>query len=112
MHWLTRHRLGLPPKPDAVQSIVLVEAFEEDPPLAASTSGSWAGSWQRIEVMRLRAERGENVFHPFDEKAVEPRLDWKPLEEILAIAAANRERLKTEKLRKKKRKGYTLSSMA
>ena len=37
-----------------------------DLPLATSSTGSVAGSWERIEVYRQRAANGESVFHPQD----------------------------------------------
>ncbi len=63
MHWLTRHRLGLKPKPDVIP---LVEAVEEDPPKPANPTGFWCGSREKLDVMRSRIEAGESVFHPLD----------------------------------------------
>ena len=41
-------------------------AEPDDLPLAAMPTSHWAGSREKIEVMRERAERGEAVFHPED----------------------------------------------
>ena len=38
----------------------------DDLPLAAMPTGHRCGSREKIEIMRLRAERGEQVFHPND----------------------------------------------
>lgn len=38
----------------------------DDLPLPAMPTGYQCGSREKIEIMRLRAERGEQVFHPND----------------------------------------------
>ena len=38
----------------------------DDLPLAAMPTGYQCGSREKIEIMRLRAELGEQVFHPND----------------------------------------------
>lgn len=40
------------------------------PPLPAAPTYADPGSAARVEVMRLRAERGEAIFHPGDERVV------------------------------------------
>jgi hypothetical protein len=44
---------------------------EPDLPLAASSTPHPAGSIEKIEVMRQRAERGEAIFHPLDCKLIQ-----------------------------------------
>ena len=66
MHWLTRYHLGLKPKPDVIQPILVVEAVEEDLPPPANPTGFWCGSQEKIELMRQRIEAGESPFHPLD----------------------------------------------
>ena len=64
--WLVRLRQHLsrkkvkPPEPKVQKPI------EVDLPLATSSTGSIAGSWERIEVYRQRVEDGEQLFHPHD----------------------------------------------
>jgi hypothetical protein len=74
--WLVRLRkhLGIVPKP--VQKIVPVirtKPVEADLPLAKESCSFSAGSLEKIEVMRLRAERGEQVFHPLDNRDLDVR---------------------------------------
>ena len=71
--WLTRLRskLGIVPKSVAkLPPIIKPKLLEPDLPLAASSTGSVAGSWERIEVYRSRAERGEALFHEQDCKTL------------------------------------------
>jgi|LakMenEpi03Aug12_release.lakeMendotaPanAssembly.Ray.scaffolds.fasta_scaffold1318533_1 hypothetical protein len=42
------------------------QRLEPDLPLAATSTGTIAGSAERIAVYRQRAERGEAIFHPLD----------------------------------------------
>jgi hypothetical protein len=44
---------------------------EPDLPLAASSTGSIAGSAERIAVYRQRAANGESIFHPLDCKTIQ-----------------------------------------
>ncbi len=44
---------------------------EPDLPLAASSTGTIAGSAERLAVYRQRAERGESIFHPLDCKLIQ-----------------------------------------
>jgi hypothetical protein len=51
-------------------------AEPDDLPLPAMPTSHWAGSREKIEVMRERAERGEAVFHPCDcKQKVEKRIE-------------------------------------
>ena len=76
MHWLTRHHLGLKPKPDVIQPILVVEALEEEPPPPAMPTGFFCGSQEKIELMRQRIEAGEAAFHPLDcERYIRRSLD-------------------------------------
>ncbi len=43
---------------------------EPDLPLAKLSTGTIAGSMERIAVYRLRAERGEAIFHPLDNRDI------------------------------------------
>jgi hypothetical protein len=43
---------------------------EPDLPLASSSCPHPAGSFEKIEVMRRRVERGEQVFHPNDNREI------------------------------------------
>jgi hypothetical protein len=56
-----------PPPPPPVPKL---KPPEPDLPLAASSTGSIAGSAERIAVYRERAERGEAIFHPLDCKLI------------------------------------------
>jgi hypothetical protein len=75
--WIVRLREHLSrkkPVSKVTSSIVLpVKPLEPDLPLASSSTGSIAGSWERIEVYRSRAERGEALFHPNDCKLIAVR---------------------------------------
>ena len=44
---------------------------EPDLPLASASCPHPAGSIEKIEVMRQRAERGESIFHPLDCKLIQ-----------------------------------------
>ena len=75
--WLVRLRKHLGIKFQKVEKIPPSEPVKPkpipDPPLAASSTGSVAGSFERIEVYRQRAERGEQLFHPHDCKLIAVR---------------------------------------
>ncbi len=43
---------------------------EPDLPLAKLSTGTIAGSMERIAVYRQRAERGEAIFHPLDNRDI------------------------------------------
>jgi hypothetical protein len=47
--------------------------IEPDLPLAKLSTPHPAGSLEKIEVMRLRAERGEAIFHPHDNRLIAVR---------------------------------------
>jgi hypothetical protein len=61
-----RAKLGILPKwePPVVPKVQKLP--EPDLPLASSSTGTIAGSAERIAVYRQRAERGEAIFHPLD----------------------------------------------
>ena len=76
MHWLTRHHLGLKPKPDVIQPILVVEAVEEDLPPPAMPTGFFCGSREKVAVMRDRFEAGVGIFHEGDSiRKIVPRWD-------------------------------------
>ena len=54
-------------------NIVLPLWRQPEPPLAKVSTGSIAGSSERIAVYRSRAERGEALFHPKDCKLIAVR---------------------------------------
>ena len=41
-----------------------------DRPDPTEPTEHWCGSAEKIEIMRLRWDRGESVFHPFDAKEI------------------------------------------
>ena len=47
--------------------------YDYVPGMPAEPTSHKVGSWGRLEVMRLRAEAGEELWHPDDEKQ---RCDW------------------------------------
>ena len=49
-------------------------------PLPTEPTAFWCGSRQKIEVMRLKAERGESLFHPLDADSKMVRRDRYSLE--------------------------------
>ena len=54
----------------------LLEDGPDDFPVPAMPTSHWGGSREKIEVMRLRVESGEAVFHPEDCKhKVEKRIE-------------------------------------
>jgi hypothetical protein len=72
--WLVRLRVKLGIVPKLVPQIsaeAKPKPPEPDPPLASSSTGSVAGSFERIEVYRRRAANGESVFHPLDCKTIQ-----------------------------------------
>jgi hypothetical protein len=66
-----RAKLGILPKwePPVVPKVQKLP--EPDLPLASSSTGTIAGSWERIEVYRQRAANGESIFHPLDCKLIQ-----------------------------------------
>ncbi len=66
-----RAKLGIIPtwEPPVVPKVQKLP--EPDLPLASSSTGSIAGSWERIEVYRQRAANGEALFHPLDCKLIQ-----------------------------------------
>jgi hypothetical protein len=66
-----RAKLGILPtwEPKVVPKVQ--KPPEPDLPLAATSTGTIAGSAERIAVYRQRAERGEAVFHPLDCKLIQ-----------------------------------------
>jgi hypothetical protein len=47
-----------------------VKPVEQDLPLASSSCPHPAGSFEKIEWMRQRAERGQSIFHPHDNRDI------------------------------------------
>lgn len=47
-----------------------VKPVEQDLPMATSSCPHPAGSIEKIEVMRARAERGQAIFHPGDNRDI------------------------------------------
>lgn len=71
--WIVRLRkhLGIVPKPvQKIEPVIRTKPVEADVPLAKESCSFPAGSIEKIEVMRQRAERGEAIFHPLDNKTV------------------------------------------
>jgi hypothetical protein len=73
--WLVRLRkhLGIVPNKPVMEKIPQLDRtrpLEPDLPLAKLSTPHPAGSLAKIECMRLRAERGESIFHPLDNKTV------------------------------------------
>jgi hypothetical protein len=75
--WLVRLRKHLGIKFQKVEKIPPSEPVKPkpipDPPLASSSTGSVAGSWERIEVYRQRVDRGEQIFNELDCKLIAVR---------------------------------------
>jgi hypothetical protein len=65
-----RAKLGILPtwEPPVVPKVQKLP--EPDLPLASSSCPHPAGSIEKIEVMRRRVERGEQVFHPNDNREI------------------------------------------
>jgi hypothetical protein len=65
-----RAKLGILPtwEPPPVPKL---KPQEPDLPLAASSTGTIAGSAERIAVYRQRAANGEALFHPLDCKLIQ-----------------------------------------
>lgn len=73
---LIRKRLGIvveKPVMEKFPQVVKPKPLEPDPPLAASSTGTIAGSMERIEVYRRRAANGQSVFHPNDNREIRVR---------------------------------------
>ena len=73
--WIVRLRvkLGIVPKTKPERGNTMLPrlpTIEPDLPLAASSTGSVAGSWERIEVYRQRAANGQAIFHPGDNRDI------------------------------------------
>ena len=72
--WIARLRvkLGIVAKvgPEISGSTPKPKRAEPDLPLASSSCPFPAGSIEKIEVMRQRAERGEQIFHPNDNRDI------------------------------------------
>ena len=74
MHWLTRYRLGIEPKPELIA--VLQDVPDEDPPSPEMPTGFFCGSREKVAVMRQRAEAGVGIFHDGDSiRKIVPRWD-------------------------------------
>jgi hypothetical protein len=72
--WLIRLRKHLGIVPTVVQKIeqpIRTKPVEMELPLASSSTGTIAGSAERIAVYRERAECGEAIFHPLDCKLIQ-----------------------------------------
>ena len=72
---LIRARLGIvvPKVMEKIPEPIKPKPVEADLPLAASSTGSIAGSAERIEIYRQRVERGEQIFHELDCKLIAVR---------------------------------------
>jgi hypothetical protein len=73
--WIVRLRakLGIVPKKPVMEKIPQLDRtkpLQPDLPLAKLSTPHPAGSLEKIEVMRLRVERGEQIFHPNDNRDV------------------------------------------
>ena len=74
--WLIRLRkhLGIVPKlGEKIPQVIQPKPLQPDLPLAASSTGTIAGSAERIAVYRQRVERGEQIFHELDCKLIAVR---------------------------------------
>jgi hypothetical protein len=73
--WIVRLRvkLGIVAKvgPEISGSTPKPKRAEPDLPLATSSCPHPAGSFEKIEWMRQRAERGEAIFHPNDNRDIQ-----------------------------------------
>ena len=72
--WLVRLRKHLGIKFQKVEKIPPSEPVKPKPeldlPLASASCPHPAGSVEKIEVMRRRAERGQAIFHPGDNRDI------------------------------------------
>jgi hypothetical protein len=69
--WIVRLREMLSrKKASSANTMVAPKPVEKDLPLPALSTGHPAGSDGKIEVMRQRAERGESLFHPNDNRDI------------------------------------------
>ncbi|MFN9411509.1 MAG: hypothetical protein ACK57V_03900 [Pirellula sp.] len=64
--WLVRLRKHLSRKKAKPPEPKVQKPVELELPIAKESCPFPAGSFEKIETMRLRAERGEQVFHPCD----------------------------------------------
>jgi len=62
-------------------------------------------SWEQLECLRLRAERGESLHHPHDcrQAIVEQAELWKVLEKIRLVAECHSAEKKAESRRQKRK---------
>jgi hypothetical protein len=71
--WLIRLRkhLGIVPKlGEKIPQVIQPKPLQPDLPLASSSTGTIAGSAERIAVYRQRAANGEALFHPNDNREI------------------------------------------
>ena len=71
--WILRLRkhLGIVPKSvEKIPQAVKPKPLQPDLPLASTSCPHPAGSVEKIEVMRQRAERGQSIFHPHDNRDI------------------------------------------
>jgi rubredoxin len=47
--------------------------YDHKPAMPAAPTSHKVGTWERMEVMRIRAEAGEELWHPDDERQF---ADW------------------------------------
>jgi len=72
--WAVRLREMLSRKKSSGGPIVVPpKPFEQDLPLAVSSTPHPAGSVEKIAVMRQRAENGQSIFHPHDNREIRVR---------------------------------------
>ena len=69
--WIVRLREMLSRKKTSGADIVSApKPLQPDLPLASTSCPHPAGSVEKIEVMRQRAERGQSIFHPHDNRDI------------------------------------------
>ena len=68
--WIVRLREHLSRKKAKPPEPKVQKPIEVDLPLASSSTGSIAGSVEKIEVMRQRAANGQAIFHPGDNRDI------------------------------------------
>jgi hypothetical protein len=71
--WIVRLRSKLATTVCVPPPLKRVKPQEQDLPLPKLSCGHPAGSDGKIEVMRARAERGESLFHPADNREIRVR---------------------------------------
>jgi hypothetical protein len=70
---LIRERLGMVVEKSVVEKIpqpIKPKPLEPDLPLAATSTPHPAGSIEKIETMRARAENDQAIFHPNDNREI------------------------------------------